>query len=181
MSTEEWRPVVGRTGRFSVSSLGQVRREASVIRLAPHLGGHAHLPQRLLTLRRKAEGYFTCDLWTGGRVVTEYVHRLVAAAFIGPCPPGHQVNHLDCDKANNVPENLEYVTADRNKAHAVAHGRHAYGEGHGRARLTENDVRAIRRANITIPGTMDRLAQRLGVSPVTIGKVHRRETWKHVK
>ena len=120
------------------------------------------------------------DLWVGGQVLTMYVHRVVAAAFIGTCPPGRQVNHRDCNKTHNRPENLEYVTAQENKSHAQAHGRVAKGEGHGRAKLTADAVHAIRSADITVVGTADALAARFGVSPVTIGKVHRRETWTHL-
>lgn len=188
MPNEIWRPIPGREGQFSASSLGRVRREPSVIRLAAHLGGKAHLPQRLLTQRRtaegyqgrKAKGYWTCNLWIGGLVVTEYVHRLVAAAFLGPCPDGKEVNHLDGDKSHNTPDNLEYVTRQENATHAARLGLKARGEGHGRARLTADAVREIRAANLTVVGTADTLAQRFGVAPITIGKVHRRETWRHL-
>lgn len=46
------------------------------------------------------------------------MHRLVAAAFIGPCPDGLEVNHKDGDKKNNRVENLEYVTHRENILHA---------------------------------------------------------------
>lgn len=38
-----------------------------------------------------------------------YVHRLVAAAFFGPCPEGYEVHHRDEDKTNNLPDNFEYL------------------------------------------------------------------------
>lgn len=41
------------------------------------------------------------------------VHRLVASAFLGPCPPGKEVNHLDSRRAHNFVSNLEYVTRSR--------------------------------------------------------------------
>lgn len=46
------------------------------------------------------------------------IHRLVAAAFIGPCPDGLEVNHKDGDKKNNRVENLEYMTHRDNIIHA---------------------------------------------------------------
>ena len=53
------------------------------------------------------------------------VHRLVAAAFLGPPPHPTcwQVNHLDGDPANNHVSNLQYVTAADNLKHAWATSR----------------------------------------------------------
>jgi hypothetical protein len=39
----------------------------------------------------------------------EYVHQLVAEAFIGPCPPGHKLVHLNGDGLDNRRVNLTYV------------------------------------------------------------------------
>jgi hypothetical protein len=39
----------------------------------------------------------------------EYVHQLVAEAFIGPCPPGHKLVHLNGDSLDNRRVNLAYV------------------------------------------------------------------------
>ena len=45
------------------------------------------------------------------------VHRLVAEAFIGPCPEDKEVNHKDLNKSNNHISNLEYVTRSENIKH----------------------------------------------------------------
>lgn len=110
MTALEWRPVVGFEGLYEVSSEGHVRRVgptkgARVGRcLNPTHGGRG--PYYFVTLRRN------------GRSHSPVVHRLVAAAFIGPCPDGHEVNHKDGTKRNNRVENLEYVTRSQNTKHA---------------------------------------------------------------
>ena len=54
-----------------------------------------------------------------------YVHRLVAAAFLGPPPSTElQVNHLDGDSSNNHVANLEYVTPAENLRHSWATNPH---------------------------------------------------------
>jgi hypothetical protein len=39
----------------------------------------------------------------------EWMHQLVAEAFIGPCPPGHKLVHLNGDGLDNQRVNLAYV------------------------------------------------------------------------
>lgn len=50
------------------------------------------------------------------------VHKLVARAFIGPCPKGKEVNHKDLNKLNPRADNLEYLTRPQNAIHAHRNG-----------------------------------------------------------
>lgn len=103
----EWRSVVGFEGLYEVSSDGRVRG---------------------LTVRRERRvtinpfGYQTIQLWRDNRGHMFMVHRIVAAAFIGPLPDGKEVNHIDGDKGNNGVANLEYVTRSQNMIHAYDTG-----------------------------------------------------------
>lgn len=55
-------------------------------------------------------GYKYVTLWKDGVRHNQYIHRLVAQAFI-PNPKGYpQVNHKDEDKSNNSVGNLEWCT-----------------------------------------------------------------------
>jgi len=38
------------------------------------------------------------------------VHNLVADAFLGECPAGHEIRHRDGDSTHNELSNLEYIT-----------------------------------------------------------------------
>lgn len=42
------------------------------------------------------------------------VHRLVAAAFLGPCPEGKEVDHINNIRTDNRLENLQYLTRSEN-------------------------------------------------------------------
>jgi hypothetical protein len=114
------------------------------------------------------------------RMIT--VHRAVALAFLGPRPPGKQINHRSGDKRDNRVVNLEYVTGLQNIRHARAAGLFAAnqprGQRHGMSRLTEDQVRQIRSLQGTT--TLVELARRYGVAKQTVHHVVRRRTWQHV-
>lgn len=46
---------------------------------------------------------------TAGRYRGEYLHILIYEWFHGPIPPGFDVHHIDGDKTNFNPRNLETV------------------------------------------------------------------------
>lgn len=94
-----------------------------------------------------SRGYLSVNLYDGKRSSSHTVHSLVALAFIGPRPDGKQVNHIDGDKQNNAPSNLEYVTQSENMRHAFDTGLYVpkRGEEHCNAKLTSRQVVSIRR------------------------------------
>lgn len=169
---EEWRPVFGYEGIYEVSSLGQIKR------VKPVKGGGVGMVQSTMN---KALGYLTVRLYDGtgqeGRK-TLYVHRLVATSFIGPCPLGMVVNHKDFDRSNNRPDNLEYVTQHGNVHHSVKAGRFHRGEKSYIAKLTDDQVSAMRSMR---PGTPYRaIAAAFGVSYNTAYSAINGQTWKHL-
>lgn len=109
MCDEIWRPVVGYEGLYEVSDKGRVRSLFSK-------RGKVLSPA-------KSMGYPYVNLSRDGRPRFARIHVLVAAAFIGECPDGHEVNHKDSDRTNNNVSNLEYVTHAQNVLHAVASGK----------------------------------------------------------
>lgn len=65
-------------------------------------------------------GYKSVVLRINEEYVTEYIHRLVAKAFI-PNPDNlPQVNHKDEDRTNNSVENLEWCTQKYNTNYGTA-------------------------------------------------------------
>jgi hypothetical protein len=73
-----------------------------------------------------------------------FVHRLVAKYFI-PNPENlPQVNHMDGDKLNNRADNLEWVTNQENRDHAVANNLHHTGPKTEMGRLVLSKIDEIR-------------------------------------
>ena len=110
---EEWRPVIGYGGLYSVSNYGLVRRDQ---------GFYNSAGPRPVTRYVGRGGYWNVHLWKENKMSTFNLHSLVAGAFIGPRPEGHQVNHKDGDKLNPRSDNLEYVTPSGNSLHAFTMG-----------------------------------------------------------
>ena len=169
---EEWRPVVGYEGVYSVSNPGRVRRD---VRRRNFFAGTLLRPSKTPT------GYWEVRLGLRGQARNHMVHALVAAAFIGPRPPEKQVNHKDGDKLNATLSNLEYVTDAENKAHAAMLGLLPFGERHWHARLTEDAVRRIWEVSKRpFYGWRTAVAKELGVSDTAVRHVLYGNSWRRV-
>lgn len=144
-----------------------------------------------------------CWEWTGGIAKTGYglmpyegvsqgAHRVAYQLLVGEIPPGHYVCH-HCDNRKCVnPEHLFVGTAADNNADMDRKGRarrffverpepeeiskRVRGEGNPSHILTEDQVIEIRAS----PLTHKVLAERFGVSKVTIGAIKSGRLWKHL-
>ena len=65
-------------------------------------------------------GYPVLNLYNNGLSKQEYIHRLVAKAFIPNPENKRTVNHIDGVKTNNCVSNLEWSTDSENISHAYA-------------------------------------------------------------
>lgn len=75
----------------------------------------SHKSNRFMRPKLTKTGYLQLSLRKDGEYKTVLVHRLVAEAYLGP--NNLDVNHIDGDKQNNVPTNLEYVSKSENQKH----------------------------------------------------------------
>ncbi len=115
-----------------------------------------------------------------------FAHRLAWEDAHGPLPPGMHVCHkCDVPKCINV-DHLFLGTHAENMADAARKGRQMSGaarsavspsgEAQWNAKLTESDVRAIRRA--TDPYSA--IARRFGVSKSNVVMIKTGKSWKHL-
>ena len=103
-----------------------------------------------------------------------FVHRLVAELYIPNPDHKPQVNHKDGDKTNNRVDNLEWVTNNENRRHAVRTGLHPHGECKY-AKLNWEKVEYIRSNR---DKTAKELSIMFSVSPSTIRDVWKYRSWK---
>jgi HNH endonuclease/helix-turn-helix resolvase-like protein/NUMOD4 motif-containing protein len=151
---ENWRPVV-RNPLYEVSNLGNVRR---ITYTSSYVDQH---------------GYPTVQLWMGDSTkITVRVHRLVAEAFIDNPQHLPHVNHKNGDKLNSQVENLEWMTAYDNGAHAWRTGLNSSSKRKTSGRpykLSEKDVEQI----IALRGkkTAREIGAQFGVTRQTVMRV----------
>ena len=102
--------------------------------------GKVYRDGKLLNQNTNADGYLVVTI--GNRAIG--VHRFVAMAFVENENPSIkvEVNHIDFNRKNNMPNNLEWVTHQENIQHSVKHGRYSpkFGENnpnYGNKKLSE--------------------------------------------
>jgi hypothetical protein len=100
-----------------------------------------------------------------------YVHRLVAAAFLGECPRGLEVNHIDGNRINARAENLEYVTRSANNINAVQRRGRGWSP---RSKLTSAQVAEIRASSASNP----EIAAQYGVSRGVVWRIRTGKSWR---
>lgn len=110
---------------------------------------------------------------------TYLTHRLVCQNAHGPSTPERNHAAHSCGKRDCVNyRHLSWKTPQENSDDRIIHGTTNRGERNGKAILTAEDVREIRRCQRKVFQRV--LAQRYGVAPGTIACIMARRIWKHV-
>lgn len=145
---EVWKDIVGYEGYYKISNLGRIVNAKGVERKI-YTKGIYHIVQLCKDGARE-----TCKL-----------HRLLVKTFIDnpfdkPC-----VNHINGNKKDNSLDNLEWCTHRENSVHAIETGLSpARGDGRITAKLTSDQVSAIRSAYVNEAVTQRELAKEFNVS-----------------
>jgi NUMOD4 motif/HNH endonuclease len=102
--TENWRDINGYDGVYQVSDLGQVRNTQT---------------SKILHPTKLKNGRIYVTLSSDGFQKKCTVHSLVADAFLGECPAGHEIRHKDGDHTHNELSNLEYISRQESQKRFV--------------------------------------------------------------
>ena len=171
-----WKDIAGFKGLYQINDHGDV---LSLKRIINDSKNHVYvLKERILKPNSLPNGYQMVTLMKDNVKYPEYIHRLVANAFI-PNPFNLlTVNHIDGNKKNNNVNNLEWATYSKNNQHAYDTGLHQKGEGHYKSKLTRDEVKEIRQFGKY--ATYQYIAQKYNVSKATIRDILQNKTWKNI-
>lgn len=157
--------------------------------------GSTNSAMRTFDSRYTAQPDGGCWLWNGTKKRAGYgvivvggrgprrhylAHRVSWERAFGAIPSGKVVCHK-CDQPSCVnPAHLFLGTSADNVSDMVRKGRHAKGEHHGCAKVSEADVREIRSLH---SGGMSQLgiARQFGISNSTIHLIVKGRLWAHVQ
>lgn len=119
-------------------------------------------------------GYPYVQLWIAGKNHPTILHRIVAHVFLGPCPEGYEVDHIDNNKLNFHPSNLQYVTRSENMLKRMSLGtEHVSGFNAGPSKYTEEQFTRALELLSTGLGVCE-VARLTNVKRGTVGKLNNR-------
>ncbi len=131
--------------------------------------------KKILTPVKDKNGYIVVCLFNNNKGKSQFVHRLVAKAWVlhgkGPI-----VNHINCCKADNRSQNLEWVTSKMNSEHAISNGLYHRGIQCRATKLNEDSVLQIRGLKLS----QRKIAKQFGVGRSAIVKILKRKSWTHI-
>ena len=171
---ERWREIDFETklehSKYEVSHLGNIKSYAIDKQKGRILKGG------------NVNGYLTISVKFGDDISRQYyVHRLVAETFLDKDnKEQHYVIHLDFNKKNNSIYNLKWVDEEElfrhNNKNPLVLKKRTTGY-----KLTETDVRVIKRLLKSQKTRLSMIAKRFGITHTQINRIRSGENWGHVK
>lgn len=108
-------------------------------------------------------------------------HIIVAEQFCDNSENKGYVNHIDGNKLNNSPENLEWVTPQENTKHAIDNGLiHTVGEKSHFASIDEEMANTICKLIKEGKLNLREISDKLGVGYDCVKKINSGKSWGHI-
>lgn len=118
---ENWKAIPGYEGQYEVSDQGRVRSLDRQVECTGPIKGR-YLSTKKGRVLRPGPSNFGHMSVVLGRNNTQFVHKLVLIAFVGPAPHKNECRHLNGDPADNRLENLCWGTRRENIMDSVRQG-----------------------------------------------------------
>ena len=174
---EVWKDIKKYESVYQVSNLGKVKR----------LKGYGCTKEKILRSFLCGKNYSTylkVRLYKKGKGKDYSVHRLMALSFLKNPHNYPEVRHLDGNRFNNTLPNLAFGTHQMNMHDAIKHGTFRTpdntGIKNGMSKLTENNVRKIRKFFYTKGLSRKQISIKFNISVPYVGQIINGSAWKHI-
>jgi hypothetical protein len=155
---------------YLVSNLGRVRSLPRTIKQKSRNGTYFYRKMKGVLLRpgrNTKQGHVTVSI---GRRNSINVHRLVMLAFIGPCPKGKEVLHINGKAQDNRLSNLRYGTRTENNIDISKHNK----------RLVKfEEVEEIKTC-VSLGISISEIAKAYSLKLTTVSAIKRGQNWEWV-
>ena len=138
----------------------------------------------ILTLRFDKDGYYRVGIrGYNNKYYNKPVHRLVGLAFVYNKHPVefNMINHIDCDRSNNIYTNLEWCNAKYNNEFRFKFGNDDLkGSKHHKSKIDESIALEI--YNLCLSGKYNQteISKLYNVSMSIVSRIKLKKSWKHV-
>lgn len=181
MENEIWKDVEEFDNYYQISNYGRLRSKKRKINSSVQSCGYRYNNPKIMSPQNNGKGYLQYYVSFNKKRVMKYAHRLVAKYFISNPENLPEVNHINGIKTDNRVENLEWVTIQENKNHAVKNGLMASGENSTSAKITQLQVDVLRRLfKINPKFNREKAKEKMGVSSAQISRIIHGTRWKHL-
>ena len=136
---------------------------------------------RQISTRSDKDGYRMLNMYINKKKKTKLLHRVIGETYIPNPYDLPQINHKNGIKDDNRISNLEWTTPKRNTQHAIENNlRNTQGENNSQSKLTEEQVKEIRKKYVRNKYGYKKLADEYNVSDAQIMRIVKYRCWKHI-
>ena len=183
MENEIWKNINGYEGSYQVSNLGRVKSLRRIIKCKN--GVSRTINERILKQNEDmcngTYGYLIVCLCKNCKSKFFKVHKLVLEHFINKKPKGLICCHNDGNRLNNKSDNLRWDTYKSNVQDAIKHKVFNVGEKCNLSKLSELDVKKIRKLLKENEYSNAEIAKMFSISKRNVLSIANNRIWKWLK
>ena len=128
-----------------------------------------------------SNGYWYTTIQINKKIYNIRIHRMIAIYFVkGRTKEMDCVNHIDGNKLNNSLDNLEWVNVTINNYHMHEYGLVKRGSECKQSKINEEIAMKIYNEHHINGLSYNQIRDKYNISKTIIGKVCRKERWKHI-
>lgn len=177
---EIWKSIPGFEGYYEASTFGNIRSLDRYCELDGRWGRYTRFkPGKMMTPKFDGRGLYLMIVLSKDGVTKKYlVHRLIAMTFVDNPNNLPEVNHIDENKTNNRPENLEWCDHKYNNNYG-SKATSSRGQKNSQNKFSEDMIKEIKRLykhGDPEFGTMG-LSKKFGISAPHISAIIHGKRW----